>query len=101
MLLRACVIDFSRNCPPAVSHPPSKLRSLFLAAALTALIAQLAVVRSVLSGRAPASTPGRTARVAEIAWVVLPTLVLIGVFVLTWRVLGEPVALAPVNGVTV
>jgi heme/copper-type cytochrome/quinol oxidase subunit 2 len=70
-------------------------------AALTALIAQLAVLRSVLSGRAPASVPGRTARFAEIAWVVLPTIVLIGVFVVTWRMLGEPVALAPVNGVTV
>ena len=77
------------------------MRFFFLIAASVAVIAQLAVLRSVLIGRAPASVPGRTARLAEIAWVVIPTLVLIGVFVLTWRVLGEPIALAPVNGVTV
>ena len=77
------------------------LRSLFLVAASVAVIAQLAVLRSVLIGRAPASTPGRGARFAEIAWVVLPTIALIVVFLLTWRVLGEPVAVAPVNGITV
>jgi heme/copper-type cytochrome/quinol oxidase subunit 2 len=75
------------------------LRFLFFPAAVIALIAQLAILRSVIAGRAPASTPGRNARLAEIAWVVLPTLVLIGVFILTWRALGDPVALAPVNGV--
>ena len=73
------------------------LRSLFLVAASVAVIAQLAVLRSVLIGRAPASTPGRGARFAEIAWVVLPTIALIVVFLVTWRVLGEPVAVAPVN----
>lgn len=77
------------------------LRPLFLLAASIAVIAQLAVLRSVLSGRAPAPVPGRSARLAEIAWVVLPTIVLIGVFLLTWRMLGEPVAVAPVNGITV
>jgi heme/copper-type cytochrome/quinol oxidase subunit 2 len=77
------------------------LRSLFLIAASVALIAQMAVLRSVVIGRAPASAPGRTARFAEIAWVAIPTIVLAGVFFLTWRMLGEPVALAPVNGVTV
>ena len=77
------------------------MRALFLIAASVAVLAQLAVLRSVLIGRAPASTPGRIARFAEIAWVVLPTIVLIGVFLLTWRVLGDPVAVAPVNGITV
>jgi heme/copper-type cytochrome/quinol oxidase subunit 2 len=77
------------------------VRLLFLIAALIAVVAQMAILRSVLIGRAPASVPGRTARLAEIAWVVIPTVVLIGVFILTWRVLGEPMALAPVNGVTV
>jgi heme/copper-type cytochrome/quinol oxidase subunit 2 len=77
------------------------LRPFFLIAASVAVLAQLAVLRSVVIGRAPASAPGRTARLAEIAWVVIPTIALISVFVLTWRMLGEPIALAPVNGVTV
>jgi hypothetical protein len=54
----------------------------------------------VIIGRAPASTPGRSARFAEIAWVVLPTVVLIGVLWLTWNRLGAPVAIAPLNGIT-
>ena len=77
------------------------MRSLFFIAASVAVLAQLAVVRSVLTGRAPASSPGRNARFAEIAWVVLPTIVLIGVLLVTWRLIGDPVALAPVNGITV
>ncbi|HEX6316329.1 MAG TPA: hypothetical protein VFZ73_15775 [Gemmatimonadaceae bacterium] len=77
------------------------MRLIFLPAAAVALIAQLAIVRSVLLGRAPASTPGLGARFAEIAWVVLPALALIAVLFLTWSSLGEPVAIAPVNGITV
>jgi hypothetical protein len=76
------------------------MRSLFLSAAAVALIAQLAVLRSVIAGRAPASTPGRAARFAEIAWVVLPTAALIAILLLTWGQMGEPVAVAPINGVT-
>lgn len=77
------------------------MRFLFIAPAVVALVAQLAIVRSVILGRAPASEPGRVARFAEIAWVVLPTVALIAVLVLTWNRIGEPVALAPVNGITV
>jgi hypothetical protein len=76
------------------------MRSIFLPAAAVALIAQLALLRSVLLGRAPASVPGRKARFAEIAWVILPTVALVVILVFTWRALGEPVAVAPVNGVT-
>jgi heme/copper-type cytochrome/quinol oxidase subunit 2 len=76
------------------------LRLLFLIAASIAVVAQLAVLRSVLIGRAPASSPGRSARFAEIAWVVLPTVGLIVILVFTWRALGSPLALSPVNGVT-
>lgn len=76
------------------------LRSLFFPAAMIAVIAQLAVLRSVLVGHAPASSPGRSARLAEIAWVVLPTVALVVILVFTWRALGTPVVLAPVNGVT-
>lgn len=73
---------------------------LFLVSAVIALVSQLAVLRSVIAGRAPASSPGRTARLAEIAWVLLPTIALIVILFATWNQMGEPVAIAPVNGVT-
>ena len=76
------------------------MRSLFLPAAIIALVAQFAVLWAVIAGRAPASSPGRPARLAEIAWVVLPTLVLIGVLFLTWNRMAAPVVVAPVAGVT-
>jgi heme/copper-type cytochrome/quinol oxidase subunit 2 len=76
------------------------LRLLFVIAASVAVFAQLAVLRSVLIGRAPASSPGRSARLAEIAWVALPTIALVVILIFTWRAMGSPVALAPVNGVT-
>jgi len=72
---------------------------LFLPAAIAALAAQFYVLWAVLAGRAPASSPGRRARFAEITWVVLPTLVLIGVLVLTWNRLSNPMAINPVSGV--
>lgn len=74
---------------------------LFLPAAAIALLAQLVVLRSVITGRAPASSPGRSARLAEIAWVVLPTIALIAVLVLTWNRLGAPIAVAPISGIQV
>jgi hypothetical protein len=73
---------------------------LFLPAAAIALLAQLAVLRSVIAGRAPASSPGRTARLAEITWVLIPTVALIATLFFTWNRVGEPVAIAPVHGVT-
>ena len=73
---------------------------LFLLSAVVALAAQLAVLRSVIAGRAPASSPGRTARLAEITWVLIPTVALIATLFFTWNRVGEPVAIAPVNGVT-
>jgi heme/copper-type cytochrome/quinol oxidase subunit 2 len=73
---------------------------LFIAAAAIALVAQLAVLRSVIAGRAPASSPGRAARFAEIAWAVIPTVALIAILAFTWGRVAGPVALAPVNGVT-
>lgn len=75
------------------------MRNLFLPAAAIALLAQLIVLRSVITGRAPASSPGRAARFAEIAWVVLPTVALIAVLVLTWNRLEAPIALAPISGI--
>ena len=73
---------------------------LFLVSATIALVAQLTVLRSVIGGRAPASSPGRMARLAEITWVLLPTIALIAMLLFTWNRIGSPVAIAPVNGVT-
>ena len=73
---------------------------LFLLSAVVALAAQLAVLRSVIAGRAPASSPGRTARLAEITWVLIPTVALIATLFFTWNRVGEPVAIAPVHGIT-
>ena len=93
------------------SSPPARLpvcpsarlpdmRSLFLPAAITALVAQLAVLWAVIAGRAPASSPGKPARLAEITWVLLPTVVLLVVLWLTWNRMGGPMVIGPVNGVT-
>jgi len=79
-------------------HP---LRFLFLPAAAVALIAQLAVLWSVVAGRAPASSPGRSARLADITWVLLPTLVLGIVLWLTWMRMGAEIALEPSSGIPV
>ena len=76
------------------------MSNLVLPAAVVALVAQFYVLWAVLAGRAPASTPGRRARFAEIAWVVLPTVALIAVLVLTWNRLGDPMAVNPVSGVS-
>ena len=63
------------------------------------LVSQLAVLRSVIAGRAPASLPGRAARFAEITWVLIPTIALMATLFFTWNRMGQPVAIAPVNGV--
>jgi TRAP-type mannitol/chloroaromatic compound transport system permease small subunit len=75
------------------------MKSLFFPAALIALVAQLAVVWAVVAGRAPASSSRVSARWAELAWVILPTLFLIGTLYLTWNRIGEPIAVAPAAGV--
>ena len=90
----------SARLPVCPSARLPALRTLFLPAAVIALVAQFYVLWAVLAGRAPASTPGRRARFAEIAWVVLPTIVLIAVLVLTWSRLGDPMAVNPVSGVS-
>jgi hypothetical protein len=77
------------------------VREIFFPAAAVALVAQLVVLRAVLTGRAPASTPGRVARLAEIAWVILPTVALITVLLLTWDRLTLPVVLSPATGIPV
>ncbi|HEX9564435.1 MAG TPA: hypothetical protein VF981_10710 [Gemmatimonadaceae bacterium] len=75
------------------------MRFLFLPAAAIALVSQLAVLWAVVAGRAPASSQRRSARWADIAWVVLPTLVLIAVLLATWSVLQEIVQVGDTGGV--
>lgn len=75
------------------------MRVLFLFAAAAALFSQLVIVRSVVAGRAPASSPSRGARWAEIAWVLIPTIALVAILYLTWGRLAGPVALAPISGI--
>ncbi|NUQ11493.1 MAG: hypothetical protein HUU26_04060 [Gemmatimonadaceae bacterium] len=72
---------------------------LFLIAASIALVCQGALVYAVLAGRAPASSPRPGARWAEVAWVVIPSLLLLAVLVATWIGIMEPVAVIPVAGV--
>lgn len=53
--------------------------------AVVALASQLVILWSVVAGRAPASSSRRGARWAEVAWVVLPTVVLLLVLFATWQ----------------
>ena len=85
---------------PQAPGPRLHLRSLFFPAAIVAAVAQFAVLWAVIAGRAPASSPGKPARLAEIAWVLLPTVALLFVLWLTWNRMGEPMVVGPVNGVT-
>lgn len=89
---------------PALPLPPStgnsaQLRHLFFPAAVLALVSQLAIVWAVLAGRAPASSRRPIARWAEIAWVVLPTLVLIAVVLATWTLLAGTVSVGHAPGI--
>ena len=67
--------------------------AIFWIAAVCCLVAQVAIVRSTLSPHAPVPGGERVPRPrtpVEVAWVLLPALVLAGVFVLTWRTMHEP-----------
>ena len=45
---------------------------------------QVAILRAVIAGRAPAASRRRVARWAEVAWVVIPTVALVALLVATW-----------------
>lgn len=67
--------------------------AIFWIAAVCCLVAQLAIIRSAFRPHEPA--PGNTLvprprTPVEVAWTLLPALVLIGVFVLTWRAMHRP-----------
>jgi len=88
------------SLPVAPLPTALKVRFLFFPAAIIAIVAQFAVLWAVIAGRAPASSPGKPARLAEIAWVVLPTLALLLVIWLTWNRMGEAMVVGPATGVT-
>jgi hypothetical protein len=75
------------------------MRDLFLPAAAIAFVAQVVVLYAVMTGRAPASAPGRSARWAEVAWVLVPTIVLIAILFFTWNRLGPAIVVSPAAGV--
>ncbi len=67
--------------------------AIFWIAAVCCLVAQVAIIRSALSPHEP--TPGseqvpRPRTGIEVVWTLLPALVLIGVFALTWRAMHRP-----------
>jgi heme/copper-type cytochrome/quinol oxidase subunit 2 len=73
---------------------------LFWIAAACCVVAEVAILRSLLFGRARAAErqhangpiAGRTSRPAEIAWAVLPAVGLLLVLYLTWRAVDRPSA---------
>ena len=65
--------------------PRSFALLLFVVAAVLAMVGQLKVTRDVITGRAPGLSPDRKARWLEIAWAVLPAIVLLWVLVATWH----------------
>lgn len=69
--------------------------ALFWVAAAICVVAELAILRSVLVGRASAggAESGRdphTRRSIEIAWAVIPAVALIFILYLTWRAVDAP-----------
>jgi heme/copper-type cytochrome/quinol oxidase subunit 2 len=66
--------------------------AIFWIAALFCLVAQLAILRSTMLPHAPGPGSERVPRprtAVEVAWVLLPALVLVAVFALTWRAIHE------------
>lgn len=67
--------------------------AIFWIAALFCLVAQVAIVRSTMLPHVPGPGTERVPQprtAVEVAWVLLPALVLVGVFALTWRAIHEP-----------
>ncbi len=67
--------------------------AIFWIAAVCCLVAQVAIIRSALSPHDPAPGSEQVPRPRtglEVVWTLLPALVLIGVFALTWRAMHQP-----------
>ena len=80
--------------------------SLFWLAAACCIVAEFAILRSVLFGRArtgaetsaaSATHVARTSRPAEIAWALLPAVGLLFVLYLTWRAVDAPTSAEPTS----
>ena len=72
-------------------------RTLFWIATAVVAIAELLILRSALSGRAPGtveaeSSPAR--RAVELAYAIVPALALVAILYLTWRAIEAPAAAA-------
>lgn len=76
--------------------------TIFWVAVVSCVVAQVAIVRSVLRMRGAMTASGMTRpRVAgEIAWVIVPAVALVIVLVLTWRAIHPPAAAADSAGPT-
>ena len=83
--------------------------ALFWVAAASCVVAEVAILRSLLFGRARAaeaqharepSRVMRATRPAEIAWAILPAAGLLLVLYLTWRAVDSPAASAEVSRVS-
>jgi len=72
--------------------------AIFWTSAICCAVAQAAILRSVIV--APVQAAGKTSsslgrRATDIVWAVLPGLALVGVFVLTWRVMHGHFVIVP------
>lgn len=74
-------LDAERPPGPAIVTARA---ALFWIAAACCVIAQLAVLRSVVSGRAAGAAAVRPRRAAEVVWAVLPAIGLAVVLYATW-----------------
>jgi hypothetical protein len=57
--------------------------------AVLAAASQVAILRAMVAGRAPAASRRPMARWAEVAWVLIPAVVLVAVLVATWQAIGR------------
>jgi heme/copper-type cytochrome/quinol oxidase subunit 2 len=73
---------------------------LFLVAAAICVVSQVALVRSGLRAR-PESTPDRSSRLKEVAWAILPAIVLGVVLVATWRAISPGAQTTPSQSISV
>jgi hypothetical protein len=77
--------------------PRNLLLLLFVVAAAVCLASQIAVVRAVLSGRAPGLSRRPAGRWAEMAWVVIPAIGLVAVLIATWLRIAPDQAASPLS----
>ncbi len=71
---------------------PSLAEAIFWIAALACIVAQIMLLRSSISakGERRSELVPASPRVVELAWTVLPALVLCALLLATWRKIAEP-----------